>query len=179
MGLVRFGLSNCHFSKRTETGGVVSYATPVAWTGAVSLVMDEEVAKSVFYADNIKYNVTNQRTGFNGTLETALVPEQFKKDYLGYKADNGGKLVATDEVGGQFALLWQEEQSDGTNKKYALFNCTASSLPLGSETKTDQNNPKTSQITVECAGDKVDTVMCFCSEVTTFASLTLPSFASI
>lgn len=176
---VRFGLSNVHIAKRTVgSGGVVSYATPVAVAGAVSFVCDKEVAKSVFYADNIKYKVNKKLAGFSGTLEMALIPDTIKTDYLGFKADTNGKLVLTDENGADCAIMWQEDTDDGV-KKYAMFNCSLSPYSQGSKTTEDNADPQTRQIDVDCIGETVGTRQCFVTEVADFTSLSLPTFASI
>mgnify|MGYP003295252270 CR=1 FL=1 len=53
---VKFGLSNVHIAKITETAGVITYGTPFAMPGAVSLTADPEGETTPFYADNIKYS---------------------------------------------------------------------------------------------------------------------------
>ena len=45
---VKFGLSNCYIAKRTVTGDVVSYDTPVRFPGAVSLSLDPQGDSSDF-----------------------------------------------------------------------------------------------------------------------------------
>ena len=51
---VKFGLSNVHIAKITEEDGAITYGTPFAMPGAVSLSADPEGETTPFYADNIK-----------------------------------------------------------------------------------------------------------------------------
>ena len=50
---VKFGLKNCHYAKLTETGGVITYGTPVAIKGAVNLSLDATGDETNFFADDV------------------------------------------------------------------------------------------------------------------------------
>lgn len=77
---VRYGLKNVHYALlSTAEDGTISYGKPVAWPVKFSAQGSQEP----FYADDIKYYVTSSNTGYNGNLETALVPEDFKTAVLG------------------------------------------------------------------------------------------------
>ena len=57
---VRYGLKNVHYAALTSTeNGTVSYGTPVAWPGAVSIKFSAQGSQEPFYADDIKYYVTS------------------------------------------------------------------------------------------------------------------------
>lgn len=116
MAKVQYGLSSLYIAKRTESGGVISYGTPVAIPGAVSLTLEATVSEADFYADNVKYFHINSLVSKEGELEIALIPEAVKKDYLGYVQDDNGNLVETNKVGASFALLAQFEQDDHAGK---------------------------------------------------------------
>ena len=140
---VKFGLKNVYYSKLTETGGVISYGTPVAIKGAVNLSLDASGDETNFFADDTKYyNVTNN-TGYSGTLEVAKIPDSFYTDILGYGADTNGVVFEDAEVEPErFALLF-EFSGDANNTRHALYNCTCSRPATSSQTLTESKEPVT------------------------------------
>ena len=70
---IRYGLKNVYVAKATvsETN-VVSYGTPVAIPGAVSLSLDTEGDVNPFYADNIVYYRSVNNNGYSGTTSRRL-----------------------------------------------------------------------------------------------------------
>ena len=49
---VQYGLKNVHYATVTVGTNSVTYGTPVAWQGAVSLSLSAEGDTNDFYADN-------------------------------------------------------------------------------------------------------------------------------
>ena len=99
---VKFGLKNVHYAIVTETtvGGVTtsSYATPVAWNGAVHLeASPTSDDNTVFRADDSDYYiVSGSSKGFSGSFECALVPEDVEiitEDMPGWLVANNGILT--------------------------------------------------------------------------------------
>ena len=86
---VKFGLSNVHIAKITEAEGAITYGTPFAMPGAVSLSVDPEGETTPFYADNIKYYIATSNQGYTGDLEIAMTPDEFLIQILGQVAEIG------------------------------------------------------------------------------------------
>lgn len=153
---IKYGLSNCYYAKGTEstqTANVWTYSTPVALPGAVSLTLDADGDNTTFFADNIKYWVGNNNQGYSGSLELALIPDQFKTDCLGELTSNKQVLLEdVDAALGHFALLFQFE-GDKNHRRHVLYNCTASRPSLSGSTKADSIEPQTETINVSAAGE--------------------------
>lgn len=79
---VKFGLKNCHYALVTiSESGTVTFGTPVAMPGAVSLSLDAEGENEPFYADDSVYYMVSDNNGYSGDLELALIPESFLTDH--------------------------------------------------------------------------------------------------
>lgn len=149
---IKYGLKNVHYAIATfeTTNGVtsVSYDDPVAIPGAVNLSMEPQGESSPFYADNIIYWPGINNNGYEGDLEVALLPDDFKTDVLGYKVD--GKDVLIEDANAEtvrFALLFQFE-GDQKATKHVLYNCTATRPGANGATKEETITPQTETITI-------------------------------
>lgn len=149
MPKIKFGLKNVHYAVATiAADGTATYGTPVAVPGAVSLSMEPQGDSSPFYADNIVYFTSISNTGYEGDLEMALFPDQFKKDILGYLEDSKHNLLEdVNAPAVHFALLFQIE-NDVNATRVCLFNCTAQRPSVGGSTKEDTIDPQTESATI-------------------------------
>ena len=149
---VRYNLKNLHYAKIKETEGVVSYEPPVKWPGAVSLDMSASGELAEFYADGIKYYVTSANNGYSGTLEVALIPDDFRKDILGEKEDPTGKFIYEDANAkpAQFALLFE---FDGNEKeiRHVLYGVTPTRPNISGNTNTATRDVATESISIEAS----------------------------
>lgn len=147
---VKYGLSNCYYAVQTEgAGGAITFGTPVALPGAVSISMDQEGDTNKFRADNIDYYVSISNNGYSGDLELALVPDSFLTDVMGEIVDAtaGLQYEVADAKPKAFALLFQFE-GDANATRHVLYNCKATRPTLASQTTEETIEPVTETISV-------------------------------
>ena len=141
---IKYGLKNVYYAiGALQTNGAMTYSTPVAFPGAVSLSLEPEGDNTPFYADNIVYWVGNGNNGYSGDFEVARVTDSFKKDVLGMVLDN--KDVLVEDANAQavhFALLFQFE-GDEKATRHVMYNCTCTRAADAGETKGETVEPQT------------------------------------
>ena len=137
---VMYGLKNVHYATVTVGTNSVTYGTPVAWEGAVSLSLDAEGDTNDFYADNIKYFTAIANNGYSGDFESAMIPDSFKTDIMGETVGTGATSgIYFEDASVQpkaFALMFQFE-GDENATKYVLYNCKMARPSLESSTTED------------------------------------------
>ncbi len=147
---VKFNLSNAYYALLSQNdNGEVTFGTPVALPGAVSLSLDPTGEPESFYADGIEYYVINNNQGYDGDLELAMIPESFRTDVLMETADSNNVLVENaNSQTGHFALLFE---FDGDVKKirHVMYNCSASRPGISSSTNTESKEVKTETLKVK------------------------------
>lgn len=145
---IKYGLKNVHYAEATiADDGSATFATPVAWPGAVNLAMDAQDEEIVFNADNVRYYSGFANNGYSGDYESALVPEEFKDDILGEVSNGNLKIEVTDAPVKHFALLFQFE-GDVSATRHVLYNCTASRPAIEGATKEDTISPSTEKLSI-------------------------------
>lgn len=133
---VKFGFKNCYYAPITVgAGGAITYGTPVTLKGAVSMSLSASGETTEFYADDGLYFSDVNNNGYEGTLELALIPDDFKIACLGATKDTNDVLVeGSNKVNTPFALLC-EFTGDTKARKFVFYNCMASRPDLASTTK--------------------------------------------
>ncbi len=145
---VKYGLEKVYYAIATETGGVLTYGTPVAWPGAVNLSLSEQSGGTTFYADNVAYFKTNNNNGYEGDFESALIPDSFRVDVLGEVLDTKGFYVEKSGVPTvEFALLFQFE-GDESATRHCFYRCVASRPSVNGATVEENVEVQTETITI-------------------------------
>lgn len=157
---IKYGLQNVYYAKITAvTTGGYSYGTPSAWPGAVNLSMAQQSGESNFYADNVIYWKTEANNGYNGTLETALIPDDFRKDILGETLDAKGFYVEkANATQSEFALMFQFE-GDENATRHIFYRCIASRPDVAGATKEETIEPQTETVNLSAMPRVTDQVV--------------------
>lgn len=146
---VKYGLKNVYYAKATlDSNNVATYDTPKPWAGAVNLSLDAEGGTTKFRADNIDYWVGQSNGGYSGDFESALIPDDFRKDILGDIVDSEGVMVedaAAKTV--YFALLFQFE-GDEKNTRHVMYKCSATRPSVSGATTDEEVEPQTETLTL-------------------------------
>lgn len=149
---VKFNLRNAHYAKLTvNEDGTVSFATPVAMPGAVSLSLSPNGEPSTFYADGYAYYTISNNMGYEGDMELAMVPESFRTDILKEKLDSNKVLLEDASVQGEkFALLF-EFDGDINKIRHVLYSCTAARPKIEAETNEEEIKVKTETLSIKAS----------------------------
>lgn len=147
---VKYGLKNVFYAKANidELTNTATYDTPKPWKGAVNLSQEQQGETTKFRADNIDYWVGASNNGYSGDFESALIPEDFKRDILGDIEDSNGVLV--EDAGAKtvhFALMFQFE-GDVKATRHVLYNCTATRPTISGATTEETIEPQTETVTI-------------------------------
>lgn len=145
---VKYGLQSVYYAKATiDSNNVATYDTPVAWPGAVNLSLSAEGDTTKFRADNIDYWVGQANNGYSGDFESALIPDSFRKDILGYIQGSNGILVEDAQAKTTpFALMFQFE-GDEKNTRHVFYNVTATRPTISGQTTQETIEPQTETVT--------------------------------
>lgn len=149
---VKYGLKNVHYALCTidASTNTATYGTVKAWPGAVSLSLDAEGGTTKFRADNIDYWVGQSNNGYSGDYESALVPDDFRKEILGEIQPDGHTGILVEDAGAKtkyFALMFQFE-GDESAAKHVIYKCSATRPGLNGQTTDEEIEPQTETLTI-------------------------------
>lgn len=147
---VKYNLKNAHYAMlQTSDEGVISFDTPVALPGAVSISLSANGEPENFYADGTAYYVINNNMGYDGDLELAMIPEDFRVSALNETLDDNKVLIenANSELN-RFALLF-EFDGDVKRIRHVLYNCSASRPGIEGKTNEESREVQTEKLTIK------------------------------
>ena len=147
---VKYNLKNAHYAMlKTGEDGTVTYDTPVALPGAVSISLSANGEPENFYADGVAYYVINNNMGYDGDLELALIPEDFRIAALNETLDDKKVLIENaDSELNAFALLF-EFDGDVRHIRHVLYNCSASRPGISGKTNEENREVQTETLTIK------------------------------
>ena len=145
---VKFGLKNVHYAVITETDGGITYGTPKSIPGAVNLTLDAAGESVQFYADDSVYYEENTNDGYTGSLEMALIPDDFRKDVLGEIEDANGALIENKDAKAKHFALMFEFDGDAKKTRHVLYYVLASRPSVSGSTRTNTKEPQTETLNI-------------------------------
>lgn len=145
---IKYGLRNVHYAVITETNGNITYGTPKRLPGGVNLSLAPVGESSEFYADDIMYFGGSANQGYDGTLEIALIPDEFRVDVLNDEVDKNGALFENaDAIANSIALMFQFA-GDVNATRHVLYNCNVARPNVEGQTKEAQITPQTETLNI-------------------------------
>lgn len=150
--LIKYGISMLHYAPITAVSdvGVPTYGTPVPFPGAISISLSAQGERRQLSADNVVYFEAWSNGGYEGDVNVALIPQDFRSVCLNEKEDaaEGSPTVyeTTELITQSFALLFQMETDIGP-MRVVLYNCTASRPQIATQTVDGESGLDPSQST--------------------------------
>lgn len=182
---VKFNIRNFHYALENTTQTTSVYGTPVAIPGLRSISLDPNGETTKWFADGVKYFVTDNNLGYEGEIELAMLTDAFLKDVLQNALDSNNNLV--EEVineAKKFAFGFTVDSNDGPIN-YWFYNATASRPSIEGETKEEGIDPQTDTISlstspIEVGGKNVVRVRSTDSSTVSnwFSAVVMPSYTS-
>ena len=151
---VEFGISELHVGTYTvDDQGAVILGTPYHQPGAVSFSPEEQSENNTFYADNIAYWSGYSGGTFEGDLEVAKFSDEFKTQFLGYKALTNGGLANVKNATKPNVYIAFQVEGDAESRRVILYNCSLGVIGREFATIEENKEPATETLGVTCTGD--------------------------
>lgn len=145
---IKYGLKNVHYSVITEINQTVEYGTPKHIPGAVNLSLSASGEPFQFFADDIAYHEENTNNGYDGTLEMALIPDEYRVDVLGDTLDDNGALIENANAKVKKHALLFEFDGDKNKTRHVLYNVLPARPNVEGSTKTATKEAKTETMNI-------------------------------
>lgn len=151
MNKVKFGLNNVHIAPITSTTSSYTYDTVFSIPGAVSLTLDPAGDENDFYADDVKYFTSYANQGYTGSLEMALINDDFREKILNEAVDSNGAHIEQADIDTNGFALGFQIQGDETGRRYWYYNCKAARPSNSATTKEASITPQTETVNITAA----------------------------
>ena len=150
---VLFGISQLHIGTYVDENGTVTLGTPYHQKGAVSFSPEEQSEQNTFYADNIVYWSGYSGGTIEGDLEVAMFDDEFKTQFLGYRALSDGGLALVKGATKPNVYIAFQVEGDTESRRVILYNCTLGAISREYATIEESKEPQTATIAVTATGD--------------------------
>lgn len=151
---VVFGLSDVYFGTYSvSTTGTVTLGTPYHVPGAVNLSLEADTEETVFWADNVKYYVTNADNGFTGELEAAYFDDTFKTTFMNYKTLSDGGIAQIKGEDNETCYMMFQSSGDAENRRAIMYNVTLGPISREHSTIEGTKEPATATLPITVVGD--------------------------
>lgn len=156
MPKVKFNISNAHVAlKKTDVQGKVTYETPIAVPGSVSVALEAKGDTTKFYADGIVYYKAAANSGYEGDWELAIVPDEIREKILKEVIDQKKVMLEKMDVElEEFAFGFQID-GDTKNTRFWFYNCSASRTKTEAKTNENKKDPQTEVLSISATSEKV------------------------
>ena len=144
---VHYDLVDVHVAPLTIEAGVVTYGSPKSLPGSISMDLAAQGNHSKLRADGQVYYQSYSNNGYEGNLNLAMVPDWFRKEYLGEVLDEADKVQIENAEAEHkpFALLYGFK-GDAKRRRHVLYNCMAGRVGIKGENKENQKDPDTESL---------------------------------
>lgn len=151
---VRFGVKKLHVGKYTvNSDGTVTMGEPMHLPGTVKLAMDPSTEQTLFYADDAVYKEGEADLGYEGEIEHASLPDDFKVDFLGYIELSDGGIALDGNADHDPVYLLFEGGGSQSARRGILYNVMLGSIKRDHETVEKTKNPQTETLSFTIYGD--------------------------
>lgn len=154
---VKYGLKNVHYAMINEVNGIISYGTPKALRGAINLAQNAVGDPVTLHADDIVFFEESTNNGYEGTLEMALINDEFRVDVLGDELDSNGALIENSDAKTKKIALMYEFDGDVKKTRHVNYYVNVSRPAINGSTKTTTKTPNTDTLNIT-ARPRIDTL---------------------
>ena len=146
---VHYDLVDVHVAPLTIAAGVATFGKPQALEGSISMDLSTQGNHKKLRADGNMYWQGYGNDGYEGNMNLALVPDWFRKEYLGEVLDEGAKVQIENAEAQHkpFALIYGFK-GDACRRRHVLYNCMSSRANIKGENKESGMDPDTEALTI-------------------------------
>ena len=149
---VQFGLKKLYYATITDSGTALTYGTPIALPGAVSMTATPTGEPEEFEADDIVYYRADGAKGYDMSVELAYLPESFYQEVLGIASDTNKVQIENNADAIKPIALLGQFNGDVHARLWAFYNCTPE-RPEFSGATSRSKTPKTITINMSSSPD--------------------------